>query len=102
MRRAARGAATDATSESTSLAGGSAVGAGTSNQNVEPSPSMLEKPTSPPIMVARLRVMARPRPEPPNCRAVEPSAWWKRWNRWGWADSAMPTPVSSISKRSRR
>ena len=25
--------------------------------------------------------MARPRPEPPNRRAVEPSACWKRWNR---------------------
>ncbi len=45
--------------------------------------------------------MARPRPEPPNRRAVEPSAWWNRWNSESWALLAMPTPVSSISKRTR-
>src|SRR5438132_1760587 len=41
----------------------------------EPLPGSLATLTSPPIMRASLRVMARPRPVPPYCRAVEESAW---------------------------
>src|SRR5262249_50987980 len=41
----------------------------------EPLPGSLVTVTSPPIIRASLRVMARPRPVPPYCRAVEESAW---------------------------
>src|SRR6266700_2353804 len=41
----------------------------------EPLPGSLVTVTSPPIMRASLRVMARPSPVPPYCRAVEESAW---------------------------
>src|SRR5262249_15919070 len=41
----------------------------------EPLPGSLVTVTSPPIMRASLRVMAKPRPVPPYCRAVEESAW---------------------------
>ena len=43
----------------------------------EPLPGSLVTITSPPIMRESLRVMARPRPVPPYCRAVEVSAWCK-------------------------
>ena len=39
--------------------------------NTEPLPSSLVTVTSPPIMRASLRVMARPRPVPPYWRAVD-------------------------------
>jgi hypothetical protein len=42
--------------------------------NTEPLPGSLVTVTSPPIMRASLRVMAKPRPVPPYCRAVEESA----------------------------
>jgi hypothetical protein len=43
--------------------------------NTEPLPGSLATVTSPPIMRASLRVMARPRPVPPNLCAVVASAW---------------------------
>ncbi len=91
-----------AASSNAPASGGEADGAGTSNQNVEPSPSPLLNPTSPPIMSASARVIARPRPDPPNRRAVEPSACVKRWNSEACAAAGMPTPVSCTSKRTRR
>ncbi len=77
-------------------------GASTSNQKVEPFPSALTNPTSPPMIWAIARVIARPRPDPPNCRDVDPSACWKRWNNAACAAGAIPTPLSSTSKRNRR
>ena len=43
--------------------------------NTEPLPGSLVTVTSPPIMRASLRVMARPNPVPPNFCAVVASAW---------------------------
>src|SRR5260370_11232073 len=43
--------------------------------NIDPLPGSLVTVTSPPIMRPSLREMARPRPVPPNRRAVAPSAW---------------------------
>ena len=43
--------------------------------NVDPAPTVLSTVTSPPIMRQNRRVMARPRPVPPNWRVVEASAW---------------------------
>jgi hypothetical protein len=43
--------------------------------NTEPLPGSLVTVTSPPIMRASLRVMARPSPVPPKRCAVEASAW---------------------------
>ena len=43
----------------------------------DPFPGSLSTVTSPPIMRASCRVIARPRPVPPNCRAVVASAWVK-------------------------
>jgi hypothetical protein len=42
--------------------------------NIDPLPSSLVTVTSPPIMRASLREMARPSPVPPYCRAVEEAA----------------------------
>ncbi len=100
--RARRPSSTGGPSSSAASALGSAMGAESSSQKVEPSPSRLTKPTPPSISSARRRVMASPRPEPPKRREVEPSACWNRRNRAAWAASGMPMPVSSISKRRRR
>ncbi len=74
-----------------------AVSASISSQKTDPTPSWLVNPTPPPISSARRRVMARPRPDPPNRRLMAPSAWVKRWNKEACALSAMPMPLSSIS-----
>src|SRR5262245_59584811 len=50
--------------------------------NTEPLPGSLVTVTSPPIMRASLRVMAKPRPVPPYCRAVEESTFPRPWQRW--------------------
>ena len=43
------------------------------NQNVEPSPTVLRIPISPPINLVRRLQMERPRPVPPYSRVVEVS-----------------------------
>ena len=48
---------------------------GSRTVNTEPLPTSLVTITSPPIMRASLRVMARPKPVPPNRCAVVASAW---------------------------
>jgi hypothetical protein len=48
---------------------------GSRNVNTEPFLGSLATVTSPPIMRASLRVMARPSPVPPKRWAVEASAW---------------------------
>src|SRR5262249_15699679 len=49
--------------------------AGRRTVKTEPLPGSLVTITPPPIMRASLRVMAKPSPVPPYCRAVEESAW---------------------------
>ena len=66
------------------LSGRSATGCGLSssagqpktavNQKVDPAPSSLSTPISPPIVSASCRDIARPRPVPPYLRVVEASA----------------------------
>ena len=50
---------------------------GTRNQKVEPLPSWLSRPISPPIISTRRLQMLSPRPVPPKRRVVEPSTWVK-------------------------
>ena len=78
-----------------------AVGRVTSNQKVEPSPSRLLTPTSPPISSTIRLQMASPRPVPPKRRETETSAWVKRSKTLGSCSAGMPTPVSVTSARSR-
>ena len=52
--------------------------------------------TSPPIMRASLRVMARPSPVPPNRWAVVASAWVNSSNSFACCSDVMPIPVSEI------
>src|SRR5260221_2351782 len=61
----------------------------------EPLPGSLVSVTSPPIMRASLRVMARPRPVPPYCRAVEESAWVNSSNNLACCSGVIPMPVSA-------
>src|SRR5215472_10590737 len=63
----------------------------------EPLPGSLVTVTSPPIMRASLRVMARPRPVPPYCRAVEESAWVNSSNNLACCSGVMPMPVSATA-----
>src|SRR5258707_11182063 len=63
----------------------------------EPLPSSLVTVTSPPIMRASLRVMARPRPVPPNRCAVEASAWVNSSNSLARCSGVMPIPVSATA-----
>ena len=62
--------------------------------NTEPLPGSLVTVTSPPIMRASLRVMARPRPVPPKRCAVVLSAWVNSSNSFACCSGVMPTPVS--------
>src|SRR6266699_1624626 len=63
----------------------------------EPLPGSLVTVTSPPIMRASLRVMARPSPVPPYCRAVEESAWVNSSNNLACCSGVMPMPVSATA-----
>src|SRR5262249_17509126 len=71
--------------------------AGRRTVNVEPLPSSLCTVTSPPIIRASLRVMARPSPVPPyRCSVVE-SAWVNSSNSLACCSSVMPMPVSATA-----
>src|SRR6478609_114635 len=63
----------------------------------EPLPGSLVTVTSPPIMRASLRVMARPSPVPPYCRAVEESAWVNSSNSLACCSGVIPMPVSATA-----
>src|SRR6516164_1541389 len=65
--------------------------------NTEPLPSSLAAVTSPPIMRASLRVMARPRPVPPKRCAVAASAWLNASNSFACCSAVMPMPVSTTA-----
>src|SRR6516162_4575786 len=63
----------------------------------EPLPGSLVTITSPPIMRASLRVMARPSPVPPNFCAVVASAWLNSSNNFACCSAVMPMPVSATA-----
>src|SRR6516165_9018861 len=63
----------------------------------EPLPGSLATVTSPPIMRASLRVMAKPSPVPPYCRAVEESAWVNSSNSLACCSGVIPMPVSATA-----
>src|SRR5262249_60627573 len=63
----------------------------------EPLPDSLATVTSPPIMQASLRVMARPSPVPPYCRAVEESACVNSSNSLACCSGVIPMPVSATA-----
>ncbi len=67
----------------------------------EPLPTSLSTLMRPPISSTRRRLIASPRPVPPNSRVVEPSAWEKCSKIFCWASGEMPTPVSSTLIRTR-
>src|SRR2546422_7875853 len=54
----------------------------------------------PPIISTSCLLIARPRPEPPCLRVVDPSAWANSSKMWDCAAALMPAPVSLTSKRS--
>src|SRR5262249_54484762 len=62
-------------SEPTELLACECAPAGRRTVKTEPLPGSLATVTSPPIMRASLRAMARPSPVPPYCRTVEESTW---------------------------
>ena len=65
---------------------------------VLPMPGMLRSWISPPSRLASSRLMARPRPVPPNFRAVPASACWNASKMIFCFSGAMPMPVSETSK----
>ena len=69
------------------------------NQNVEPTPSSLVTPTSPPMSSTSRLTMDKPKPVPPNLRVVDASTWLKAWNSAFIRFAGMPMPVSRISQR---
>ena len=62
--------------------------------NVEPRPSSLVRWMSPPIICAKRRLIASPRPVPPYLRVVEGSACVNDWNSRRCCSGVMPMPVS--------
>ncbi len=71
--------------------------AGKRTVKTEPLPGSLVTVTSPPIMRASLRVMARPRPVPPYCRAVDESACVNSSKSLACCSGVMPMPVSATA-----
>ena len=84
-------------SEPIELIAGESALPGKRTVKTEPLPGSLVTVTSPPIMRASLRVMARPRPVPPYCRAVEESAWVNSSNSFACCSGVMPMPVSDTA-----
>src|SRR5260370_30344861 len=70
---------------------------GSRTVNTEPLPGSLATVTSPPIMRASLRVMARPSPVPPKRCAVVASAWLNSLNSFACCSAVMPMPVSETA-----
>jgi hypothetical protein len=71
--------------------------AGSRTVNTDPLPGSLVTVTSPPIIRASLRVMARPRPVPPKRCAVVASAWLNSSNSFACCSGVMPMPVSETA-----
>ena len=66
---------------------------GSRTVNTDPLPGWPITVTSPPIMRASLRVMARPRPVPPKRCVVEASAWVNSSNSLACCSAVRPMPV---------
>ena len=77
-----------------------ALGRASVNQKVEPLPSVLSTPISPPIRWTRREVMARPRPVPSWRRVEEASTWLNFSNTCFSLSFGMPMPVSVTEMRS--
>ncbi len=77
----------------------SVITSGNRNQKVDPRPSVLSTPISPPMSSTSRLEMDNPRPVPPNRRAVEPSACVKGWKSFFFAVSERPMPLSCTLKR---
>ena len=76
-----------------------ALGSVTVNQNVEPWPSVLSTPISPPISCTSREVIANPSPVP-SCRRVEEASTWLNLSNTAASLSAgMPIPVSVTAMR---
>src|SRR5262249_29106140 len=71
--------------------------AGRRTVNTEPFPGSLVTHTSPPIMRASFRVMARPSPVPRKCCGVVASAWLNSSNSLACCSAVMPMPVSETA-----
>ena len=69
----------------------------TVTRNEAPFPGVLRPRMSPPSISARLRLMVKPSPVPPNRRVVELSACEKGWKIAAICSAAIPTPVSLTS-----
>lgn len=91
----------DAGSAGAGNASASAIGSGSVSSTVVPTPCRLRISTAPPIISARRRQMASPRPVPPYCRAVSTSAWLNGWNSSAWCSGDTPTPVSCTEMQTR-
>src|SRR5665213_2407879 len=79
---------------------GSDMRAGRRTVKTEPFPDSLVTVTSPPIISAKRRLIARPRPVPPNFRVVEASACVKGVKSFSSCSGVMPMPVSVTAKLS--
>ncbi len=77
---------------------GGAAPAGRRTVKVEPSPGALVAVISPPISRHSLRLITSPSPDPPNCRAVDASAWLNSRNKRPSCYSVMPIRVSETAK----
>ena len=75
-------------------AGGGAVAKSAVKWNVLPRPTSLSTQMRPLIIFTSLALMVRPRPVPPKCRVVDPSAWVKASKIFRCFSGAIPIPVS--------
>ena len=63
-------------------------------RTVVPWPGVLSIVSAPPCRASSFRLIAKPRPEPPNLRPIEASACWNGWPSDRSAGASMPIPVS--------
>jgi hypothetical protein len=75
-------------------------GRGRWNQKVEPSPRFDSTPISPSMSRQRRLQMASPRPDPPNLRVVDASAWVKLCARVTGEPSQVRSEKNSCERRS--
>jgi len=78
----------------TTACGSDGDGSGIVKRNVLPWPGTLVTVSVPRMRSTRRRLIANPRPLPPNRREIEPSTWLNSWNSRGSASGGMPMPVS--------
>ena len=100
-RPASSTGATGGVARAPSATAASASGTRIVSVNVLPSPGtpLLSATSEPSISSDRRRLIARPRPVPPNRRAIVASAWLNDWNRRPIRSAGMPIPVSETASR---